>query len=144
MERIAIVKSVGDGFAVVEISRKSACAGCAEEKNCSACRLALAETETTAVAENSIGAKVGDRVRVEADSGRVLRYAAVVFLLPILLGAAGFWLGGLIFQADAAKYIASLIGFAAAFVIIRLTLERRAKKRYDLKITWINREAVYP
>ena len=137
MEKIAVVKSVGDGFAVVEISRKSACAGCADENNCSACRLALAETETTARAENSIGAKVGDRVRVEADSRRVLLYAAVVFLLPILLGAAGFLLGGLLFGEGVWQYVVSLVGFAAAFVLIKLTFERRAKRRYDLIITSI-------
>lgn len=137
MRQTGIVKEVHEGYALVAVSRKSACEGCHAnvDGNCSAC-VTFGDKETSAKAENSIGAAVGDRVIVETESRTVILYAAAVFLFPILLAVVGFLVGTL-FVLDAAPYIGALIGFALAFFIVWLTLDRTAKKRLDVKIVRI-------
>lgn len=137
MRQIGVVREVNEGVAIVEVSRKSACEGChaAADGECSAC-VSFGDKKTTARADNSIGAKVGDRVVLETNSGTVILYAAAVFLFPLVLGIAGYFaLGALNFAA--APYIGALCGFALAFVIVWLTLNRTASKRCDIKIVRI-------
>ena len=85
MRQIGIVSEVFDGFATVEVSRKSACEGChaASDGGCSAC-ISFGNKKTTARADNSIGAKIGDRVMLETDSRVVILYAAAVFSAPLV------------------------------------------------------------
>ena len=70
-----------------------------------------------AVAENPIGAKPGELVVVESQSGPVLKAAAVLYMLPLVLFIAGYllgmqWkLGGLI----GALAFALSIGIAVAY-----------------------------
>jgi len=137
VRQIGIVREVGDGFAVVEVSRKSACEGChASAEGCSAC-VVLGDKKTTSRAENSLGAGIGDRVELETPSKTVTLYAAAVFLFPVLLGIIGYLIAGALTTHAAAPYIAALAGFALAFVIVYFTLNRRAASRFDVKIVRI-------
>lgn len=71
------------------MERRSACSGdCHQCGGCGAAR----ETITVS-AENLIGAGIGDDVIVETATGTVLKAAAVVYLLPIALFFAGYFLG---------------------------------------------------
>ena len=124
MTRNAIVVETTPDYAVVEVTRESACAGCHNSDNCSICKIGLTDhAEMRSKAANPLGAREGDTVQIETDSATILHYSAAVFLLPLALGAAG--------------YIISLIGFAAAFVILKIFLEKRAAKRLDVRITQI-------
>ncbi|MBQ8510647.1 MAG: SoxR reducing system RseC family protein [Clostridia bacterium] len=135
MRQIGRVIEVHDEYALVEVSRQAACEGCHNAEGCTAC-IHLGDKRTTAKADNTLGASVGDRVELETPSGTVILYAAGVFLLPLALGAAGYALGTL--AGDGAiPYVCSLIGFAAAFGIVWLTLNRRAARRLDVKIVRI-------
>ncbi len=134
MQQIGIVCDVLDNYALVEVSRKSACEGCHAniDGNCSAC-VSFVSKKTLAKADNEVGAKTGDRVIIETASRTVLLYAVAVFLFPIILGAVGFFLGGILPQAWA-PYIGALVGFIIAFLIVWATLNRTASKRLDVKI----------
>ena len=134
MQQIGIVKEVYDDFAVVEVSRKSACEGCHAnaEGGCSAC-VSFGERSMVCRAENSVGAVVGERVMVETRSKTVLLYAAAVFLFPLILGIIGYFAAsGLPFAA--APYICAVVCFVLAFLLVIFTLNRRAAKRLDVKI----------
>lgn len=139
MRQIGIVREVREACAVVEVSRESACEGCHAkiDGSCSACVTFGKSKKVTARAENSIGAGIGDRVEIETPSKTVILYAAAVFLFPLICGVLGYFLGGLFSDTEAVSYIAALIGFAAAFIIVYFTLNKSAAKRYDVRITRI-------
>ncbi len=137
MQQIGIVREIFDSYALVEVSRKSACENCHAniDGGCSAC-ISFCEKAAVSKAENSIGAKTGDRVIMETASSTVLLYAAAVFLFPLILGVAGFFIGKL-FQFTVAPYLGALAGFVAAFLIVFFTLNCSAEKRLDVKIVRI-------
>ena len=138
MIRNAIVVETTPDYAVVEVTRESACAGCHNSDNCSICKIGLTDhAEMRSKAANPLGAREGDTVQIETDSATVLHYSAAVFLLPLALGAAGYIIGYIADFDIMIRYIISLIGFAAAFVILKIFLEKRAAKRLDVRITQI-------
>lgn len=81
-------------------------------------------------AENPLGAKPGQVVRVRAESGPVLLAAAVLYILPLLLFFAGYFLAEICWQSGA-------LGGCVAFVlgIILVTV-------YDRKVV-AKRKTVY-
>ena len=90
MEQIVRVKSVSeDGRAKVLHVRQSACSG--DCHKCSGCGAAQ-ETMILDV-DNPIGAVPGDFVTIRADSGPVLKGAAVLYMLPLVLFFVGYALG---------------------------------------------------
>ena len=138
MTRNAIVVETTPDYAVVEVTRESACAGCHNSDNCSICKIGLTDhAEMRSKAANPLGAREGDTVQIETDSATILNYSAAVFLLPLALGAAGYIIGYIADFDIMIRYIISLIGFAAAFVILKIFLEKRAAKRLDVRITQI-------
>lgn len=134
MQQIGIVCDVLEKYALVEVSRKSACEGCHAnaDGNCSAC-ISFGDKKTFAKADNEIGAKTGDRVIIETASRTVLLYAAAIFLFPLILGVVGFFIGGIAPHLWA-PYVGALVGFALAFLIVWATLNRTASNRLDVKI----------
>ena len=138
MTRNAIVVETTPDYAVVEVTRESACAGCHNSDNCSICKIGLTDhAEMRSKAANPLGAREGDTVQIETDSATILHYSAAIFLLPLALGAAGYIIGYIADFDIMIRYIISLIGFAAAFVILKIFLEKRAAKRLDVRITQI-------
>lgn len=76
-------------FARVMYIRESACSGdCHQCSGCGAAKQAMLFE-----ARNPIGARVGDVVTVESASGPVLKAAAVLYLLPLVLFIAGYLVG---------------------------------------------------
>ena len=94
MTRNAIVVETTPDYAVVEVTRESACAGCHNSDNCSICKIGLTDhAEMRSKAATPLGAREGDTVQIETDSATILHYSAAVFLLPLALGAAGYIIG---------------------------------------------------
>lgn len=90
MTQTATVKQLlPDGCAEIVVQRQSACGhDCA---SCGGCPSGNAP-QVTAAAINSAGARAGDAVLVESESGQVLKLAAVLYLFPFLLLFAGYLL----------------------------------------------------
>ena len=126
-------------IAIVETKRLSACDGChkqLEGESCSVCSLMGGNTTLTSRADNSIGARVGDVVEIESDSGRILGYAALVFLAPVVLAlllyfAASPFLGGTVALGVA------FAGLVLAFGGIGLFSKLVIAKRCDVRIVSI-------
>ena len=90
MEQIVRVKRVAaDGRAQVIHIRESACSG--DCHKCSGC--GAAKEAIILEADNPIGAAVGDFVTISSDSGPVLRGAAVLYMMPLVLFFLGYFLG---------------------------------------------------
>ena len=90
MEQKVKVLSCGpDDTAQVVYVRQSACSGdCHKCSGCGAVQQAMIFT-----AHNPIGARPGDLVTVESATGPVLKAAAVLYLLPLVMFIGGYLLG---------------------------------------------------
>ena len=86
---VKIRKLNPDGTAQVVLVRQSACSG-----DCHKCSGCGAAQETLMLdARNPIGAKPGDLVNIESESGPVLAAAAVMYILPLVLFLIGYAIG---------------------------------------------------
>ena len=116
MKQNAIVKEInGDGTVNVSVLRKSACSACSGRHVCGGSR------ETVTRVSDPFGVGVGATVVIEVPSSDVLKYSALVFLAPVLLGLTGYL--ALSALGELAAVIAAAVGFilplAVAFVISR-------------------------
>ena len=90
MEQLVRVRQIHrDGTATVLCVRESACSG--DCHKCSGC--GAAKESILLRADNPIGARVGDLVKVESETGPVLKAAAVLYMLPLVLFFGGYALG---------------------------------------------------
>ena len=90
MEQLVRVrKCFADGTAQVLHVRQSACSG--DCHKCSGC--GAAQEALLFVADNPVGAKPGDLVRVESATAPVLKAAVVLYVLPLVLFFLGYSLG---------------------------------------------------
>lgn len=129
----ATIISLEGEVALVECRRKSACDGCHKnsEGGCGVCSLTGADATITLRALNRAGGEVGDRVEIGSGTGRVLLYAALVFILPLaaaLLGwLIGLWAGG----EKALPAALAGAGFAVSFIGVWLYSRVRVSRRCD-------------
>lgn len=88
-QKVRVVKLLENQQALVMHIRESACSG--DCHKCSGC--GAAKESILFEAENSIGAQVGDLVKVESETGPVLKAAAVMYLVPMVLFFLGYAIG---------------------------------------------------
>lgn len=115
MEQNAKVRAVhSDGTAQVVVIRESACSG-----DCHKCSGCGAAKETLLVlAENPIGAKPGELVRLRSETAPVMKAALVLYILPLVLFFGGYFLGAALWELGAlvgCLAFAAGIGLAVAY-----------------------------
>lgn len=139
MQTKAIVTEVHDSYAIVETERTAACDGChkAEEGGCSVCSLMGTDRKMSARAINEIGASVGDTVLIESDSSRMLWYAALIFLFPLLLGILSWAIVASFNDSALAQSLGGFGGFLVCFFAVFLYSRSVKEKRCEIKITEI-------
>ena len=122
MEQIVTVQRVlPNGRAQVSCQRKSACSG-----DCHKCAGCGAAAETVTVeADNPIGAGAGDRVVLRSSSRTVLKAAAMLYAVPVVLFFLGWGLGEL---AGGLPGLFGGLGFALG-LLLALLYDRRIAKR---------------
>ena len=123
MEQLVRVREVyDDGTAQVVCVRESACSG-----DCHKCSGCGAVKETLILrAVNAIGARPGQVVTVTAESAPVLRAAAVLYLIPVLLFVLGYLLGADRWDTGGICGGAGfLVGIALAVLYDRLVMKKR-------------------
>ena len=88
-QKVRVRKLLDDSTAQVMVIRESACSG-----DCHKCSGCGAAKETILFeAKNPIGARTGDVVTVTSETGPVLKAAAVLYMLPLVLFFSGYALG---------------------------------------------------
>ena len=122
MDQIVRVKQIyEDGTAQVICIRESACSGdCHKCSGCGAAKEAILLT-----AENPIGAGVGDLVNIRSETGPVLKAAAVLYMLPLVLFFAGYALAAALDQSGA---LFGALAFVLSIVLIVVYDRRMAGK----------------
>ena len=88
-QNVKVRRTCENGTAEVIRIRESACSG-----DCHKCSGCGAQKETVILtAQNPIGAKAGDMVVIESATGPVLKAAAMLYILPVVLFLVGYLLG---------------------------------------------------
>ena len=118
---VKVLTCNADGTAQVACLRQSACSG--DCHKCSGC--GAVEQTMIFTARNPIGAKPGDMVNVESATGPVLKAAAVLYMLPLVLFISGYLVGmrwqlGGLFGA-----LAFAVSIAIIVVYDRLVMKKR-------------------
>lgn len=122
MEQLVKIRSCNpDGTAQVLHIRQSACSG--DCHKCSGC--GAVQEKMVFTARNPIGAKPGDVVTIEAKTGPVLKAAAMLYVLPLILFFAG-WAVGTLWQKPG---LTGGAGFALGIVLAVLYDRLIAKKK---------------
>ena len=121
-QRVKVLSCTEDGMAQVACLRQSACSG--DCHKCSGC--GAAEQTMIFTAQNPVGATPGDLVTVEAASGPVLKAAAMVYMLPLVLFFVGYALGAALWQMGA---LVGCLAFVISIVLCVAYDRKFAKKR---------------
>lgn len=140
MQTKATVIRIENGMTIVEVERQVACDGCHKNKDgegCSICSLTGCSRKFEATASNTLGAKVGDVVTVSTETEKVLWYAALVFMLPLIVGVAFYFVSGLLFEGEIFRYISLVFGFVLSVFFVWLYAKAVASKRLDVEIVEI-------
>ncbi len=93
-----------DGRASVSVQRQTACGG-----NCASCGGCSYKSVLTAVADNSFGAQIGDKVTLRSRTKGILGAAALVYLLPILCFLAGYLLSAAFGVGEGVSILVSVL-----------------------------------
>ena len=134
METRGTVTAIFGEYADVEVRRRVMCDGCPRDAGDPSCGHKCAmgsllgdRKNMTVRVKNAKGAAPGDTVILESAERTVLLSAFLFFILPLLLAAAGYALGGAFAFEERARLIGAVSGFALAYVFAAIA-ERRAKK----------------
>ena len=131
-------------YATVLCSRTSACEGChklADGGDCSVCSLMGHGKDMETRALNEAEACVGDTVALESDTSRMLGYAALVFLVPVVALLLGYLVSELWTSRELYRYVCGAVAFVLAFVGIRIYSERVIKRRSEVRVVKVIRTA---
>lgn len=136
MRTNARVIATNGKHATVLCSRTSACEGCHKqsEGDCSVCSLMGGNKTMQAEAYNAIGARVGETVEIETATSRVLGYAALVFLLPVIAVILGYLVSAFWTQEAVWRYVFAAVLLVLTFVGIRIYSKHREGKTPDITI----------
>ena len=134
MTQNAIVEKLADnGDAMVRVYQKSACG-----HDCSDCAgICGAKKTITVQARNPLRAHPGDLVTVETGTGRVLRAAALVYLLPLATLLCSCFLGHFLGGSETVQALAGIGGliFGCACAV---AVNRFIRRDRPLEYTIIN------
>jgi len=129
MTQTAVVTEVIGNKARIQVKRVSACAhDC--EKCGGGCSEMMKSAPVSVLAKNPLGARIGDKVVVASDSGSILRMAVMVYVLPIILFFAGYFVArSVAFTENAAIMTGGLcFGFSLVFMILFDRVMRKKNK----------------
>ena len=122
MEQLVRVREVyANGTAQVVCVRESACSG--DCHKCSGC--GAAKETILLTADNPIGAGVGDLVNLRSETGPVLKAAAVLYMMPLVLFFAGYAAGAALGLSGA---LFGVLAFVLSIVLIVVYDRRMAKQ----------------
>lgn len=126
-QKVRVIKTNADGTAVVLHIRESACSG--DCHKCSGC--GAAKESMMFEAANPIGAQVGDLVKVEAESGPVLKAAVVMYVIPMILFFAGYAIGAALWGLGA---LTGCLAFAVS-ICLAVVYDRKVVRKQNTGYT---------
>lgn len=128
MREAGVVISCDGTRAEVTVLRHSACG-----ENCASCKGGCAPTKTVITAENTAGAKPGDKVLMEMSDKKALGAAAIVYILPLVLMLAA---AVIVYASGGGEELTALCSVCAlgmGFLLAHL-ISRIYGKKFGVKI----------
>lgn len=130
MTQIATIEKIlADGKAQISVARQSACAHDCHE--CAGCGATAAPV--FAVANNAVGAAIGQKVVVESSSKKLFGVMLVVYMLPLALFFVGYFCSAAI-RSEGVRYLIGALAFCLG-VLCAVFYDRRIKKSGGLEFT---------
>ena len=127
VQLVRVKETHPDGSATVIHIRESACSG--DCHKCSGC--GAAKEAVLFEAENRIGARSGDLVKIESATGPVLKAAVVLYVIPLVLFFLGYYLGTLPGNFGT---LGGCLGFVLGIVLV-VVYDRKVVKQSNLGYT---------
>jgi sigma-E factor negative regulatory protein RseC len=114
MQQAGRVIDVTEEIARVEVKRASACG-----ENCAMCKGGCMPTKHIATVSNALGAKPGDMVKIKTDDAAVIKSAALLYILPILILFVFYAIAFVLTENSAVSSVSGLIGLVGGFFILK-------------------------
>ncbi|QSX06425.1 SoxR reducing system RseC family protein [Sedimentibacter sp. zth1] len=127
MDQNGIVKQIKGNKAIVTIKRKTSCG-----ESCDSCSAMCKVPSVNITADLIDGVKVGDTVEVFSEDINVLKYALVLYGLPLLLMVAVILMTNAIFKGENGQLYAGLCGIASlavSFIILKIYDKKESSKK---------------
>ena len=115
------VVGVAENIARVEVQRTSACG-----ENCAMCKGSCVPTKHIATVNNAVGAKPGDMVKIRTDDAAVLKSAALVYILPILILFVFYAIAHILTKNTVISSTLGTIGLIGGFCILKVVDKKAA------------------
>ena len=132
MQQTVVVEALlGDKFALVSLRRCSACSS--DCRTCGGC--STMQQTVTVTAYNPIHAVPGEKVIIQSSSKDILSMTFVVYMLPLVLMLAGYFLGTVV---DFMPVLVCGIGFLVGIVVI-LWYNKKIEKRGKISFSIVSR-----
>lgn len=125
---VRVRETYSDGTAQVVCIRESACSG--DCHKCSGC--GAAKEVILLTADNPIGAGTGDLVNLRTETGPMLKAAAVLYVMPLLLFFVGYAVAAVL---DLSGALVGCLAFALSVALIIGYDRRMAKNNTIYTIT---------
>lgn len=134
MDQVGRVVSTNDGMASLEVRKMSSCG-----TNCASCNAACDKPPQKIEVLNTLDAKPGDFVEIQADSGRVLKYMLLLYGVPLLFLIIGFAVSHSYFvNNNYENYeLLALVG-GALFMVVGALIVKIFDKKSNIKSYNIN------
>lgn len=112
MKNTGLVTEICDDKIKVRFIKESACGG-----NCASCG-ACNSKPVEILIKNTLGAKCGDKVEVESDTGKILFSAFLLYIVPLIILISVYLIANM-FAKEIYSIILSVIAFFLSFLGIR-------------------------
>lgn len=125
MVKVGYVTSTNGEYAMVVFKRQGGCGD-----SCASCKLACASADVTTEIRNTLGAKVGDQVKVEMREKAFNKMILWVYAFPLVMLLIGIGLGYKIFGSlgySNTEVLSSILGLAA--LVISYSVLHQVSKR---------------
>jgi sigma-E factor negative regulatory protein RseC len=132
------VLSIEKGVAEVEVFPEGKCEECSAKIFCKPNK----DNKNIVRAENSIGAKIGENVRIEIKCSSILSASFVIYGLPLIILVAGIFLGLVIFSSYKLSELYSAlfsIGLTAIYFLLTFFQNKKEKNPILPKIVSIKK-----
>ncbi|WIV10771.1 SoxR reducing system RseC family protein [Proteiniborus sp. MB09-C3] len=129
MEQIGFVITTNEDMAKVVVGRTSACG-----ENCASCGSSCNTPGVSLEIRNTLGAKPGDYVELKSHTSQIIKFAAIVYLVPLLAMIAGIAGGINIFKSagyagyETYGFLVGLVFLGLSYIVLRI-IDKKIKRK---------------
>lgn len=139
MDQVGFVRKIKNGEMELEVRRISGCGG-----GCSSCSSSCETPPHIITVPNKLDAKVGDFVEIKGHTKNILKFTAIVYMVPLAFLILGIALGNSIFKSkgyanyEVLSFLTGVASLAISLFLVKLVDNKLAhKKDSTLSVTKI-------